>query len=94
MAVDLSTRIITAAVENWPLVAGIALSFYWLFPKMLKQGLLNGSGEVIRNIVRSENAEQTKARSGEMDRRFRKHEEQEDRRFQTIEEQVFRKSRR
>jgi hypothetical protein len=56
---DLTTRIIGAAIDHWPLVAGILVAGYWVFPRMLKQVLLNGGGDTIRGIVSTENAKQT-----------------------------------
>jgi hypothetical protein len=86
---DLQTRIVNALVDQWPLVAGIGAVYYWLFPKMLKAGLMNGSGEVIRNIVRTENAEQTRLHAEEL----RKHEEREELRLTRLEDEVFRRRR-
>ena len=91
---DVYDQIVRAGIDHWPLVAGLLASGYWLFPKMLRSSLLNGSGEVIRTIMREENAAQTKLHSEELDRRFRLHEEEEDARFREIEDRVFRRSRR
>jgi len=91
---DLTTRIIYALIDQWPFVIGLSVVFYKLFPYMLRNGLSNGSGDVIRSIVKSENADQTKHYSDELDRRFEKHEAQEDRRFTRIEDEVFHNRRR
>jgi hypothetical protein len=93
MAVDLQTRIVNAALDHWPLVAGIFIAGRWLFPKMLRETLSNGGGDIIRGIVKSENDAQTKTHAEELERRFARHEDQEDRRFRTIEERVFRRGR-
>lgn len=88
---DLQTRIVNAALDHWPLLVGIAWAGYRMFPKMLKDTLSNGGGDIIRRIVKSENEAQTLAHADALDRRFQRHEEQEDRRFRTIEERVFRR---
>lgn len=51
---NLEEIMVTAIINNTPLVIGIAVAGWWLFPKLLRNSLLNGSGEVIRNIVREE----------------------------------------
>jgi hypothetical protein len=87
--VDFTTRVINSAIEHWPLVAGIIVGFWWVFPKMLKQSLSNGGGDIIRRIVSEENAKQTVAHADELEKRFEKHERQEDARFTKIEDRVF-----
>jgi hypothetical protein len=90
---DLQTRIFDEAINHGPLVLGMAWATWWLFPKMLRNGLSNGSGDIIRAIVRSENAEQTKHYSDKLDGRFEKREAAEDRRFVRLEDEVFRRRR-
>ena len=72
----------------------VAVAGYWWFPKQLKLTLSNGGGDIIRHIVKEENAEQTRHYTEEPDRRFERHESQEDRRFTKIEGAVSRKQRR
>jgi len=91
---DIQTRIFNAFVEHGPLMVGLAWAIWWLFPKMLRNGLSNGSGDIIRSIVRTENAEQTRHYTDELDRRFEKHEAAENQRFSRIEDEVFRRRRR
>ena len=52
-------RIIEMIAANVPLFAVIATAYWWATPRMLKSALQNGSGEIVRRIVRDENAHQT-----------------------------------
>lgn len=78
-------KAINAVVMNWPLVLAIAFVGYKVFPKMLRETLLNGGGEIIRAIVASENAKQSVAHHAETTRivgeAIRNHEEIEGARF-------------
>jgi hypothetical protein len=80
---------VNALIDHWPLVAGLGVGLWWLFPRALKDTLNNGGGEIIRRIVNEENQKQTVAHARELDDRFRRHEEAKDRRFRTIEDEVF-----
>jgi hypothetical protein len=83
---------ITAAVDHWPLVAGLFVALYWgvprVLPRVIKDVLLNGGGEIIRGIVKSENESQSLKTKEELDRRLREHEQQEAARFQAGSERV------
>jgi hypothetical protein len=50
-------------------------------PETIKTTLRNGGGEIIRDIMRSENEQQSKLHKQELDQRFRDHEIDEQRRF-------------
>jgi hypothetical protein len=65
---DLQEQLVQAAIQHWPVVAAIGAAGYWLFPKMLKQTLTNGGGEIIRKIIKEENLEQSKAHTDETSR--------------------------
>lgn len=51
-------EILAAVREHGPLVIAIFVAGYFLFPLMLKKTLLNGGGEAVRMIMKSENLEQ------------------------------------
>ena len=103
--IDFTTRVINSALDHWPLVAGMGIVLYWLFPRalvqalnkdggeaiqnILKSTLNNGGGEIIRRIVQDENAKQTAIHAAEIDKRFSAHEEVEDHRFRDLEAAVF-----
>jgi hypothetical protein len=57
--IDLTTRIVNSLVDHWPLLVGLIIASYWVFPRVLKAVLLNGGGDTIRAIMRSETAAQT-----------------------------------
>lgn len=59
-ALPVTDRMVNAAIDHWPLVAALAISLWWAFPKMLRNTLSNGGGDIIRSIVRGENEHQTK----------------------------------
>jgi hypothetical protein len=90
--IDLSTRMVAAAVDHWPLVAGLFVAIYWALPKVLprviKDVLLNGGGLIIRQIVKEENESQSTKTKEELDRRLREHEQQEATRFQAGSERM------
>ena len=56
---DWQTEIYKSISEHLPLVVGLSVAAWWGFPKMLKNTLLNGGGEIIRSIVRQENDAQS-----------------------------------
>lgn len=89
MDVDLQTRVINALIDHAPLLVGLAAVMRYMFPHLLRQGLTNGAGEIIRSIVKTENAAQSIKHAEAMDHRFEMHEAQEDRRFRIIEDEVF-----
>ena len=58
--VDFSLNgIIHNFVDNLPMIIGLALVLWWLFPKMLNVAMRNGSGELFAAIVNKENVAQT-----------------------------------
>jgi hypothetical protein len=53
-------KMIEIALANAPLVLMLGSAYAWLTPKIIKSTLMNGGGEIVKNIVRAANAEQTK----------------------------------
>lgn len=85
----MTERMMETVADHWALVAAVGVMMWWGGPKALKAFFSNGGGDMMRAIVRSENAAQTDRHNTDMDRRFREHEERENQRFQVIEEVVF-----
>jgi hypothetical protein len=50
-----------AIVEHAPLAVTLAIIYWKLTPRVLKATLTNGGGEIVRRIVREENATQSTA---------------------------------
>lgn len=53
-------KLIETAVMNAPLVAMLVTAYAWATPRIIKSTLMNGGGEIVKNIVRAANAEQSK----------------------------------
>ncbi len=64
-------------MEHAPLIAGLAIVMWWLFPKMLNVALRNGSGTLIGDIVSKLLTEQNKAVDAMIKERINAHEEVE-----------------
>lgn len=53
-------KVLEALASNVPLVVAIATVYVWATPRLIRSTLQNGAGEVVKDIVRSANAEQSK----------------------------------
>jgi len=64
-------------IDHAPLIVALAITMWWVFPKVLSVALRNGSGELIRAIIREENASQSKATREMVKEEIKIHEEVE-----------------
>lgn len=58
---NLEELVVTALINNTPLVIAFVAAGWWAFPHMLNKALSNGSGERIRMIIQEESLKQQDA---------------------------------
>jgi hypothetical protein len=81
-------KLLTALVEHGPLVAAAALIYWKLTPRLLKATLQNGGGDIVRGIVRAENAAQSKSTHEAIEKSLADHEAREWRQYGSLGEQL------
>lgn len=57
----MTDKLLETLISNGPLVVALGALYWWATPRLLKATLLNGGGNIVRSIVREENATQTLA---------------------------------
>jgi flagellar motility protein MotE (MotC chaperone) len=85
---DLTESITKALIDHVFLIAGLAVIFWWglknVLPREIKGMLTNGGGEIIRRIVKEENAESEGRQSDELRKIIKDHEQIELHHFEKL----------
>lgn len=55
----MTDKILEVLLNNAPLVVAIGSLYVWVTPRMIKSTLKNGAGDIVKDIVRAANAEQS-----------------------------------
>ena len=84
----MNDKLLEALIAQAPLVAALGAIWYWTTPKLIRSVLSNGGGDIIRGIVRTENAEQSKETIASIDKALKAHEEREWRQYGSLGEGV------
>ena len=75
---DLTESITKALIDHVFLIAGLAVIFWWgmknILPREMRNLLSNGGGDIIRRIVKEENADSESRQSDELRRIIKDHE--------------------